>query len=54
MRLKESVKRKKIESSRPNNLMSNMKTKKKSSKNTMPKKKTRVSSGNLTNQQPMI
>jgi len=29
MRLKESVKIKKIESSRPNNLMSNMKTKKK-------------------------
>jgi hypothetical protein len=29
MRLKESVKRKKIESSRPNNLMSKIKTKKK-------------------------
>ena len=31
-----------------------LKMKKKASKNTMPKKKTRVSSENLTNQQPMI
>jgi len=43
MRPKEPVK-KKLESSRPDNLMSKMKTKKKHSKNTMPKKKTRVSS----------